>query len=482
MDSQLSTAGDSERPVVGVNLVGYFDSPLGLGEVARQVHGALRAAGVPVETFTLPERRTRGTPPSPPPTRPPFPTTLLCVNAAGMEGARDWLGPGFFTAGRVIAIWWWEAPAFPDRWRRAFDGLDEIWVGSRFVADALAPVSPVPVLTMPLPAGPRDVVERTRGQLGLPDGYLFLFVFDFASGFERKNPLAVARAFTEAFPEGSGATLAIKHLGGEEYPAQLDCLERAAGRHADVHLVEGYLDPGEQAALTAACDCYVSLHRSEGFGLTIAEAVLAGRPVVTTGYSGPLEFLGPDTAQLVDYELKPIGEGNEPYPPESLWAEPDVGHAATLMHAVQAEPGPALERAQLARRRFVAAHSPGRAGSEMAARLERLDGLATPSPAGSREPATAELERRLDAPAVSPGGLRGWARTLVLRLMAPHTVDQLRVDREVVRVLRGLEERLNGIERAQASLRAEFDGHRRSSDHVDAQDGERSDSPAPERP
>lgn len=482
MASQASTARVGERPVVGVNVVGYFDSALGLGEVARQVYGALRAVGVPVEAFTLPERRTRGAAPPPPPSQPPFSTTLLCVNAEGMEGARDWLGPGFFTAGRVIAIWWWEAAVFPDRWRRAFDGLDEIWVGSRFVADALAPVSAVPVLAMPLPAGPRDVTERTREQLGLPEGYLFLFVFDFASGFERKNPLAVVEAFARAFPEASEASLAIKHLGGEECPAQLDRLECAAGRHADVHLVEGYLDPGEQAALTAACDCYVSLHRSEGFGLTIAEAVLAGRPVVTTGYSGPLEFLGPDTAQLVDYELKPIGEGNEPYPPESLWAEPDVGHAATLMRAVRAEPGPALERAQVARSRFVASHSPERAGAAMAARLARLDGLGAPSPAGSRERATAELERRLDAPADSPGGPRGWARALALRLMAPHTVDQLRVDREVVRVLRGLEERLDGIERAQASLRAELDGHRRPSDHADAPDGERPSSPARERP
>lgn len=441
---------------MGVNVVGYFDSALGVGEAARQVRGALEAAGVPTVAFTVPERRTHGTTPLAPPSQPPFPTTLLCVNADGVEGARAWLGPAFFEDRRTIGLWWWEVESFPDRWRRVFDDLDEVWVGSRFVADALAPVSPAPVVTVPLPVDARPVADRTRAQLGLPEGFLFLFVFDFASGFERKNPLGLLEAFAQAFPEGSEVSLAVKHIGGEDHPAELDRLVASAQRHRNVHLLGGYLEPDEQAALTRACDCYVSLHRSEGFGLTIAEAVLAARPVVATGYSGPLDFLSPATARLVDYELRPIGDGNEPYPPDARWAEPDLEHASAMMREVQADPVEAMDRAARARERFVASHSAAASGAAMAARLSRLDGL-TRDGAGVREVVTAELERRVagEAPPRAGGRARRGARALVLRLMRPQTVHQRRVDEEVVRVLRTLDERLDGLAKAQASLRAE---------------------------
>ncbi len=444
--------------MAGVNVVGYFDSPLGVGEAARQVLGALKAARVPTAAFTVPERRTRGAPPPPPPPKPPFPTTLLCVNADAVEGARAWLGRAFFEDRRTIGLWWWEVESFPDRWRRVFDDLDEVWVGSRFVADALAPVSPAPIVTVPLPVDARPAADRTRAQLGLPEGFLFLFVFDFASGFERKNPLALLEAFVEAFPEGSGVSLAVKHIGGEDHPVELDRLITAASRHRDVHLLGGYLEPDEHAALTRACDCYVSLHRSEGFGLTIAEAVLAGRPVIATGYSGPLDFLGPTTARLVDYELRRIGDGNEPYPPDARWAEPDLEHATAMMREVQADPAQALDRAARARESFVASHSAVASGAAMAARLGRLDALAGDGAGRVEGVVTAELERRIAGAAPPrPGGrARRGARALVLRLMRPQTVHQQRVDEEVVRVLRTLDERIDGLARAQASLRAEM--------------------------
>jgi len=454
------TSPAREGPRAGVNIAGYFDSTLGVGEAARQLRGALEKGGVTTASFTLPERRSREGGPPPPPARPPFPTTLVCANADAIEGARAWLGPGFFE-GRTIGVWWWEVDAFPERWRRSFDDLDEIWVGSRFVADAIAPESPVPVLTMPLPVAPRPAAELSRVQLSLPEGFLFLFVFDFASGFERKNPQGVIEAFGRAFTPGSGASLAIKHIGGEAYPRQAAALAQAAEGHADVHLIGGYLEPERHAALTGACDCYVSLHRSEGFGLTLAEAALAERPVICTGYSGPLDFLDAATAYLVGHELRPVGEGKDPYPPDAHWAEPDLDHAARLMRQVRDDPDAASASAALARRRLERSHTPAAAGRTMAARLARLDGM--PNAGGSEAGglSLSELERRIAtwpppaAPGTSP--LRLALRRLSLRVGLAQAVHQRRVDEEIVRVLRTLDEHLQGLASAQATLSARID-------------------------
>jgi glycosyltransferase involved in cell wall biosynthesis len=445
---------------VGVNVAGYFDSALGVGEAARQLSTALRQAGVAVEELTLPERRARSAS-APPPPRAPHPTTLLCVNADAVEGARDWLGTGFH-ATRTIGYWWWELEQFPERWRRSFDGLDEVWVGTRFVADAIGPASPVPVLTMPLPVVAHRAAALDRAELGVPEGFLFLFTFDFASGFARKNPLGAVQAFTRAFAPGSGAALVVKHVGSEPFPEALAQLEAAAARHPDVHLVGGYLDPERQAALTAACDCYVSLHRSEGFGLTLAEAVLAGKPVVATGYSGPLDFLGPSSAFLVDHELVPVGPGNEPYPPEARWAEPDLDHAAALMEQVRSDPAAAATRVEHAARAIAERHDPAVAGAAMASRIARLQGLSKPETAAEANGlGLEELDRRIQQwPPPAAGGtgrLRRLVRDAALRLGRPQAVHERRVHEETLRVLRTLEEEVHGLAAVQQSLAARLE-------------------------
>src|SRR3954470_6014603 len=141
---------------LGVNLAGYLDSVLGVGQVARQVRGALESAGVAVAPFTVvadSAPRIRGGEPE----RAGgelHPVNLVCVNPDGLEGAHDSLGAEFFAGRHTIGLWWWEVDAFPDAFRRSFDLVDEVWVGSHHVADALAAVSPVPVVRMPVPVEP----------------------------------------------------------------------------------------------------------------------------------------------------------------------------------------------------------------------------------------------------------------------------------------------------------------------------------------
>ncbi|HEV2752647.1 MAG TPA: glycosyltransferase family 4 protein, partial [Solirubrobacteraceae bacterium] len=375
--------------VPGINLAGYLDAGLGLGEAARQVGGALEAAGALVAPLALTHasaprdgagRPARG--------EPVHDTTLVCTTPEGMPAARDELGAAAFEGRRVIGLWWWEVQGLPGRWARSFDGVDEVWAGSRFVADVLGAVAPVPVVAMPLPVASPVAGEVDRAALGLPgEAFLFGFVFDHASGFARKNPLGLIEAFTRAFPgDGRGSEhLVVKAGGGERHPEEHAALLVAAAAHPRVHVLEGHLPAAQKNALIAALDCYVSLHRSEGFGLTIAEAMLLGVPVVATDFGGSRDLVTPFTGWPVDWRAQAIGPGQAPYPPEGTWAAPDVEHAAAVLREVRGSPEEAARRAARAREDVGREHAPAAAGAVMVARLATLAGL--PVRAGGTVPA-----------------------------------------------------------------------------------------------
>jgi glycosyl transferase family 4 len=444
-------------PRVGVNLAGYFDSTLGVGQVARAMREALETAGVPVAAVGL-TSQSSSTVEEPgglvAPGEAAYPVNLLCANAEGLAGARAQLGEDFFAGRRTVGVWWWEAGAFPSRWSRAFDDLDEVWVGSTYVASMLAPAAPIPVVPIPTPV-PRPAPAEAEPH----DGFTFLFAFDHDSVFERKNPLGAVEAFVRAFPDGGSARLVVKCLGAERHPAAHARLLEAAGAHPGVEVIDRLLSAGEMDALMEGADAYVSLHRAEGFGLTIAEALLRGKPVIATAYSGPLDFLSPVNSYLVGYELVPAGPGNEPYPPDAVWADPDLDHAARLMREVAEHPDEAGRRAARGRAEVEASHSPAAAGGAMAARIARVEGL----PAGARAKVDSvdldPLERRIrsDAP---PGGKRGGARrllrSLVLRAGRPGRTRQRLVDEELLAALRTLDERLRGLAATHASVQAQL--------------------------
>ena len=237
--------------------------------------------------------------------RPTFPVNLICVNADMLPTFAEQAGPGFFFDRYSIGLWWWETSEFPERFFRAFEPVDEVWVGSHFVADAISAVSPVPVVKMTMPVSMPEIEEFDRGDLGLPEGFVFLFVFDYHSVFERKNPLALIEAFEQAFPEDSGASLVLKSINSEHYPEEHGRLMEAAKGRGDIHVIDRYVTAAEKNAMFAGCDCYVSLHRSEGFGNTLAEAMYLGKPVIATGYSGNMEFMTQQNSYPVDYTLGP---------------------------------------------------------------------------------------------------------------------------------------------------------------------------------
>ncbi len=380
-------ARELKRPW-GVNVAGYFRSELGVGQAARLAVAALDAVEaplLPVHGKGVPSSRQEHDFTSLPADAARFPVNLVCVNADGLRDFREEVGERFFDGRYTIGMWWWEVSRFPASMHRSFALVDEVWVGSEHVAGALSVASPVPVYRVTLPVIRPRVEQLRRERLGLPDGPLFLFMFDYHSVFERKNPLAVIDAFKRAFAPRSGASLAIKCTNSADDPSNHARLLAAAAEHPDVHLLDGYLSPAENDAMIAACDCYVSLHRSEGFGLTPAEAMALGKPVIATGYSGNLDYMTPRNARLVDYELVPIGPGNAPYPADGEWASPSVEHAAHLMREVFDDPSAARALGARASSDLARTHSLEVAGRSMAIRLQAISSH-TPQPIRSVEP------------------------------------------------------------------------------------------------
>lgn len=409
-----------------MNVVGYLDSELGMGEAARQLIAALDAQRIPLAPTSRPLPTTRSAHPfeyDPAPHHGPFAVNVICENAIGMPGLAEQLGADFFSGRYTIGMWFWEVSTFPDCWSSSFGYVDEVWVASDHVAEALRARSPVPVTKITLPVVPTGLVKRDRGRLGMPTGFCFLFVFDYNSTVERKNPLGVIEAFRRSFPASSGVSLLLKTINAERHPADSATVQLAAAEHPCIQVMDRFVAPETKNAMIASCDCYVSLHRSEGFGLTLAEAMYFDKPVIATGYSGNLDFMTAENSYLVSHEMRQIGPGAGPYPPEGEWADPNIDHAAELMRHVHDRFEEARDRGRHAGRYIRETRSAEATGRMLEKHIERavaqgpragIQAEVAPGPVGSA-PALSALRESLCAPDERPAH-RGVAHRLVRRL------------------------------------------------------------------
>jgi len=355
--------GDDTVPRI---VAGLLSSPSGLGQSARLAAAALKGMGFRVHGIDLspffyegagaiehglPDGRgCAGTG-----------HLVLVVNAPYAAYALQMLGRRFVDAKYVTGYWAWELPGLPENWRRGFSAVHDIVAPSTFTASAIssfAPsarvrIAPHPVaLTLPL----RD---HYRGG----DTFTVLSAVNIASGFTRKNPCALVRAFKRAFGDSSSVQLKLLITNADQYLAAQTEIRAAIGTASNIHVAWEAMAPKQLLHWWQSGDAYAALHRSEGFGLPLAEALCAGLPTVGTGWSGNMEFMTEENSHPIRFSPVDVCDPQFKYPSNlGQWADPDEEHAAAALSHIMANraeaehkamAGAAATRAQLSGEAFV---------------------------------------------------------------------------------------------------------------------------------
>ncbi len=340
-----ATAINLKKRPFGVNLFGFAQGELGLGEDLRMAVAVCKAAKIAYNIINirpgqeigqgdtaLADELDKG------PNKLIYPINIFCM-------------PGFDVAARVylkfgdkafehhynIGWWPWELGVWPKAWQGAFELVDELWGCSQFSYEMYTRSTQKPVIAMPLSTSIERVKTYPRKHFGLPvKPCLFLYVFDFSSHLERKNPLAAIEAFQKAFSAKESVGLVLKVMNSKpDNPQWLAFVEKIK-LDKRIHLISTTLERSEVLGLIQACDVYVSPHRAEGFGRTLTEAMLMGKPVVATNYSGNQFFMNPEISFPVDYELVPVKAGDYHFVENedgAVWANPSITHMASQMRA-----------------------------------------------------------------------------------------------------------------------------------------------------
>jgi len=321
----------------GINMAGYLNSEKGVGEGGRATLRSIRAAQIPCQLINAHEVSSSNveTVDAKPSEENPYDFNLVHLNGDAVPYFTKCTRSPFWDRFN-IGYWAWELPALPPVWCESFRYFDEIWVPSTFCLDAVSRVSPIPVVRVPHSIQTDVVYEPdcTRSRFGVsPDTFVFLFFFDFHSFIARKNPIGLIEAFRRAFAPGDDALLFIKCARSDwDPPAMARLVDASQG--ANVQLYDAVISRPALNSLMSICDAYVSLHRSEGFGLTLTEAMNMSKPVIATGYSGNMDFMTLSNSFPVKYRIVEIEEDHGPYTRGCAWAEPDLDHAAELMRYV----------------------------------------------------------------------------------------------------------------------------------------------------
>ena len=303
----------------------------------------------------------------------PYDVNLVLIVPDQLGYFAEDVGASFFEGRHTVGLWYWETDVMTSAQVAAFDLVDEVWGASDYLCDVFRRYTDKPVTHVPVPLVFPPAPDRAtaRAQLGFDDRVDLPLQLRLPVGAVPQEPARSRRGVPACVPArfGHAADREVDQRRPVPGRARAELAAALAGLDG-AELWDRYLDGAERHALVAAADCYVSLHRSEGLGLTMAEAMAAGTPVIATGYSGNLDFMDERSALLVDFAEIAIGPGHH-YPAHGHWADPDLDHAATLMRRVRDEPDLRVALAD-AGRRSIADHSVARAADAVARRLRAI--------------------------------------------------------------------------------------------------------------
>jgi glycosyltransferase involved in cell wall biosynthesis len=364
----------------GFDLVGYAQAESGLGENMRALSRSCVAAHLPISAIDIdaggessvsdnalvpliaPERI--------------FQHQIICVNPDAMAVVAHHQGTAAFLSSYKIGYWFWELERLPALWTHMAGAMQELWAASGFVRTAMASAVSIPVYTVPpsvLPPTPSR--HYARSEFGLQDeDFVFLFTFSYWSAIARKNPWAVVQAFREAFPLSvARAKLVIKTVNSDKFAPDSAALHALAASDPRIVFIDQVMTRDQLSGLQHACDCYVSLHRSEGFGLGMAEFMALGKPVIATAYSANLDYMNEGNSLLVDYALIAVKAGEYPDAQDQVWADANVDSAARHMRRVFDDASLRHTLGDAAKQFMHAHYSPAAVGAQLRTHLDRLN-------------------------------------------------------------------------------------------------------------
>lgn len=319
----------------GVNLIGFPSQEFGLGQHLKNVATAFESASIPIAYYDcsflfMNEYNQKASIQNL-----IYNTNIFVCNGDGIAKLFLEFGEELFQNKYNIHYGAWEIRDYPVEWIPPLSLVDEYWAMSSFLQKSVSDSAILPVLHMPYPVEFKIPNKYSRKDFELPeDKFLYIFTFDMSSVMQRKNPEAVINAFYEAFPTEDGVCLVIKMMSKKNltsHQKEIEKLQKKISADKRIFIIDELLARDQILDLINCCNVYVSLHRAEGFGIGMAEAMRMGKPVIATNYSGNTDFTLSDNSCLVNYQLRAIQPGEYIYEEGKYWADADVSEAADYM-------------------------------------------------------------------------------------------------------------------------------------------------------
>jgi len=363
----------------GVNISGYINKQFGLGEGVRSNIRAIKTTDVPyvINDFniTISKHVMDDTQNALAVSEEnPYNINLVQINIDRLHSVMQETDKSYFQNKYNIAFWAWELENFPEESKVFFSLFNEIWVPSNFCTEAISKVSPVPVVKM-MHSIEIETPSYIRKDFNLPeDKFIFMTMFDYYSSIVRKNPIATIDAYEQSFGKNNpDVLLLIKTSISKEFPEEKKMLVDRIADNKSIIIIEEILERDQLYSLMNCCDCFVSLHRSEGFGLTMAEAMYLGKPVIATAYSANTEFMNINNSFPVKYNLIKTGDLYYFSTEKDIWADADVDHASKQMSLVYNDKNIAAAIAQRGQSDVKKFLSPEVMGEKIKQRLELIN-------------------------------------------------------------------------------------------------------------
>ena len=362
----------------GVNLIGYMQAESGVGEAARASLRGLEQSEIAFSvidyrlgnisrmeeeiSYEYDESATHS-------------VNLIHVNADQSKIAKEHLGDAITSNRYNIGYWYWEMSEFPAAFDFAFEQVDEVWVSSEYNYAAISSRTTKPVTLIPPNIALKSTSLMSRDELGFnDDDFIFFHMSDVLSMHQRKNPLGVVKAFNQAFadfPEQK-VKLIIKISNLDKQPQLEKEILSIIDSEPRIELISGYMDRDTLNNYLMNIDSYVSLHRAEGFGLPIAEAMSLGKVVIATMWSGNVDFMNEHNSLPVSYELVKLKEQIGPYEKDQLWAEPNLSDASDKMFCLANDVDLQTKLGEKAKETILLNYSPNITGIAISNRIKQI--------------------------------------------------------------------------------------------------------------